>query len=942
MKLKKIMAFLLVFMLVLGALPLAAFAVYEAPSIEDVTTAIAGETNAGIVYASDLEGVSVTVNEASTNTNTSSTLTKNNEVKGTYFSKLALYDQYSNGDNKCINVYAKPDGSGILWKSHVKDMSQTSDDNNCLDITLTSQPAGKSIVLSFDITMYEDAFTENVLFRTMCKNNSALNYTFIYIEKNTGNLVPFISGNSRPDVVLAELNAEDTVNIALHIKPMASENGGYGSIVFDVYVNGVIKGENLLAFPEATLKTKGAYASAYIPSYFRIANSVGEIMPYGLTCVEEDHSACTDECPYNKDLYSLDSVRIYYSDECYETVHGTADHAYTCKRVDESTHAYTCSCGKTLDPETHTINSYGYCELCDADITEVSVTIDQDLALKYYASISEDLLSSGEALSMRFGSTIVNEYTCEGGKYIFKYDGIGPHQVANEITAVLYLGDKAIASETYSVEKYCRKALELYPDDTALVQLIHDLLIYAQAAEAYNNGTNNIAKDMILNPSSYAPSEDDANITKNGNENTELYVYSAGVKFDTVNSIFFKIKASSNNFTVTVGDSTYNGSMLELTDDGYYIVYSAPIEPLNFGQSGIQKITLVNSDNATVAELSYTVNNYAYYMQSNSAMETLAIALYRYGKSCVKYAVPAISYVLNDGNNPQSAPEVYDAESGTALPTPTKDGYVFAGWYAEEDFSGEKLTVIGKDQKGEITVYARWYKILTDEDYSATSLNISATTKKVNTITYNGDRKTGSSFITTEDTDGNKYLVWTQGTSDPFINVREGFIASASEHSISYEIKIAKNGADFMTTEATIRIMNTIDGAELSNSDTTKIRLFKTIKNTGKIYLGGSTDSSMLLGQITEDNGSFTIRVTVDFEKGTVIGYKEDGTSISYEFTPGYDATGATTTLEYQQCAGTRGHDMYWGITTTNATVGNTDSMIVNSIKITEGNIFEN
>ena len=47
---------------------------------------------------------------------------------------------------------------------------------------------------------------------------------------------------------------------------------------------------------------------------------------------------------------------------------------------------------------------------------------------------------------------------------------------------------------------------------------------------------------------------------------------------------------------------------------------------------------------------------------------------------------------------------------GLTLPIPTKDGFLFRGWYPTPDFSGEAVTAIGTDATGDKTYYAKWEK----------------------------------------------------------------------------------------------------------------------------------------------------------------------------------------------------------------------------------------
>ena len=77
--------------------------------------------------------------------------------------------------------------------------------------------------------------------------------------------------------------------------------------------------------------------------------------------------------------------------------------------------------------------------------------------------------------------------------------------------------------------------------------------------------------------------------------------------------------------------------------------------------------------------------------------------------ACYDLITYNITYNTNDGTNPNDAPTSYNVITATFdLPTPTKTGYTFAGWYTTSDFSGSKVTQIANGSTGDKTFYAQW------------------------------------------------------------------------------------------------------------------------------------------------------------------------------------------------------------------------------------------
>ena len=109
-----------------------------------------------------------------------------------------------------------------------------------------------------------------------------------------------------------------------------------------------------------------------------------------------------------------------------------------------------------------------------------------------------------------------------------------------------------------------------------------------------------------------------------------------------------------------------------------------------------------------------------------------------------------ITYILNDGSGTMT-PTDYNVTTATFnLPTPTRTGYTFAGWYDNVDLKGNKVTQITKGSTGNKTFYAKW----TLDNYTITyntnggSGTMTPTSYTIETATFNlpTPTKTGYNF----------------------------------------------------------------------------------------------------------------------------------------------------------------------------------------------------
>ena len=122
--------------------------------------------------------------------------------------------------------------------------------------------------------------------------------------------------------------------------------------------------------------------------------------------------------------------------------------------------------------------------------------------------------------------------------------------------------------------------------------------------------------------------------------------------------------------------------------------------------------SLVNKANATLNNKNGDISNYStkYLLQ----FRTNSDGRFLLGDIDVISANPFVNYVINaeDGTNLCN----YTPGTATKLPTPTKDGYEFAGWFADEALT-QPIDEVPANAVGEFKVYAKWDKYILNQGF---------------------------------------------------------------------------------------------------------------------------------------------------------------------------------------------------------------------------------
>ena len=139
-----------------------------------------------------------------------------------------------------------------------------------------------------------------------------------------------------------------------------------------------------------------------------------------------------------------------------------------------------------------------------------------------------------------------------------------------------------------------------------------------------------------------------------------------------------------------------------------------------------------------------------------------------------------ITYELNGGVNHSKSPYSFTEDEAVILREPTKDGYIFVGWYETADFSGSVVKGwFAGDKTANVTLYARWkmgYTITFDANGGSGEMNkqefIAGEEQKLNENTFTCD--------------GNGFVKWNTKPDGSGINYINGESYSFSENVTLY------------------------------------------------------------------------------------------------------------------------------------------------------------
>ena len=254
-------------------------------------------------------------------------------------------------------------------------------------------------------------------------------------------------------------------------------------------------------------------------------------------------------------------------------------------------------------------------------------------------------------------------------------------------------------------------------------------------------------------------------------------------------------------------------------------------------------------------------------------------------KQSGKGSINGTTYTFGDGNGTITAQYT---ENNVTLPTPTKTGYTFDGWYTAST-GGNKVTS-PYTPTNNITLYARWtanqYKITFDADGG----NVTPSTKQV---TY--DQKYGE--LPTPTKTGYTFEGWfmddsTQITSNDTVKITEDKTLKAHWQGATYTLTVNPNGGTWNGSSAQQTVTGTYNATKTIANPTAPSGYTVTLNNDGTTTQ--ITQTKTFTGWTSSGKGSISdTTYTFGDGDGTITAqYKDDDVTLPEPTKTGYTFDG--------------------------------------------------
>ena len=244
--------------------------------------------------------------------------------------------------------------------------------------------------------------------------------------------------------------------------------------------------------------------------------------------------------------------------------------------------------------------------------------------------------------------TVSESVTDENGRLCYKFEGVNPQCIGDNIHATLYaeVGDETVSVciESYSVRQYCVNQLAA-TEDAKLKTLLSDLLVYGEKAQLYRGYKveSPVTAGLELTPTDFATlGELSDRYSLSGEADGRIVWKSAGLYLANDLSICLRIDSNcieELTFRIKIGGrvKTVSGAELESDGEGGYILTFDGVMANELDRTVTFSAELGGETVGQV--LTYSVNSYIKnYVSNADALGELVRALCCYGASATEYA----------------------------------------------------------------------------------------------------------------------------------------------------------------------------------------------------------------------------------------------------------------------------------------------------------------